>query len=262
MSKYWVHLLKVLSEPGNLMESADYDSFNEIQWWVGANPFNTLSVDCDDRRLVEWLAKHYVDNLTAFVQAQIEQWYEAVALAQHKPDAVHFAEKHVPGHIPLLIWELFPNAREVILVRDFRDMVLSIRAFNQKRGYAGFGLKDGEDEEAYIGRLGDAATSLLRSWKARADRALLVKYEDLVREPAECVERIFAYLDVDASKKAIRRAVEASYQQTAHLQGHRTTADINLSIGRWRREADFAFLRLCDDAFGEALEAFGYERGD
>ena len=35
--------------------------------------------------------------------------------------------------------ELYPDAREVFLVRDFRDMVASIFAFNRKRGVRGFG---------------------------------------------------------------------------------------------------------------------------
>ena len=36
------------------------------------------------------------------------------------------------------MWELYPRAREVILVRDFRDMVSSMFAFNAKRGFQGF----------------------------------------------------------------------------------------------------------------------------
>ena len=44
-----------------------------------------------------------------------------------------------PNYLPVLIRELYPRAKEIFLVRDFRDMARSIMAFDAKRGYAGFG---------------------------------------------------------------------------------------------------------------------------
>src|SRR6185503_7851818 len=54
-AKYWLHMLRVLSEPGNLEESAHPATFHENPWWVGANPYH------DDRAyeqslLDTWLA--------------------------------------------------------------------------------------------------------------------------------------------------------------------------------------------------------------
>ena len=46
--------------------------------------------------------------------------------------------------------ELYPDSREVFLVRDFRDMVSSILAFNAKRGARGFGRAAAETDAGYV----------------------------------------------------------------------------------------------------------------
>ena len=37
-AKYWLHILRVLSEPANMAESAHPDDFHNDLWWVGAQP--------------------------------------------------------------------------------------------------------------------------------------------------------------------------------------------------------------------------------
>ncbi len=49
-----------------------------------------------------------------------------------------------------MIREVYPRAQEVILVRDFRDMVASILAYNAKRGYTAFGREHVDNDEEYI----------------------------------------------------------------------------------------------------------------
>ena len=67
--------------------------------------------------------------------------------------------------------ELYPDGREIFLVRDFRDMLCSIRAFNEKRGSAAFGLDGPGAEEAYVVEvLAPSVKNLLDEWRDRADR--------------------------------------------------------------------------------------------
>ena len=42
------------------------------------------------------------------------------------------------------------------------------------------------------------------------------------------------------------------------LEGHRTTPDLASSVGRFKSEADREFLAAREEAFAEALDAFGY----
>ena len=96
-----------------------------------------------------------------------------------------------PNYIPVLMWELYPSAKEIFLVRDFRDMACSILAFDRKRGFAGFGRPDGAATRSTCAmELREMALDLRKQLgHDRRDRAHLVRYEDLVLRPIETVAR-------------------------------------------------------------------------
>src|SRR5206468_3765127 len=112
-----------------------------------------------------------------------------------------FVEKFaVRSAVPDLVWELYPRARELILVRDFRDLVASILAMNVKVGYQGFGRRRAASDEEFIERqMADLASAFVRTWRERSDRAHLVRYEDLVTSRGPTLEGILEYLGLDAS---------------------------------------------------------------
>jgi hypothetical protein len=48
--------------------------------------------------------------------------------------------------------------------------------------------------------------------------------------------------------------------KTTELQHqHQTSADLNASIGRWRRDLGTALQAVCQEAFGDVLAGFGYD---
>jgi hypothetical protein len=174
-----------------------------------------------------------------------------------------------PNFVPVLAWELYPGAKEVFLVRDFRDMARSIMAFDRRRGFAGFGRPDGITDEQYMRDvLKNMARDLERSWLSRRDRAHLLRYEDLVFHPQETLAGLLEYLELDASPHSIDQMLEAGEQPVSSLpgssfdetivSGHRTSNDLRESIGRWKREGDEAFQELSEEVFGEPLATFGY----
>ncbi len=92
----------------------------------------------------------YIDGCV-LCQDSIEDWYTTLARNQSQDAPVYFAEKHMwPNFLPVLTWELYPQAKEIFLVRDFRDMVCSILAFDRKRGYPGFGRPEGKSDTDYV----------------------------------------------------------------------------------------------------------------
>jgi hypothetical protein len=262
-------MLRVLSEPANLSQSSHPEDFYKNPWWVGANPFHDDRVYEQDL-LETWMANTYVEDLADFCRRSIEDWYMTLARTQVQPAPVYFAEKHVwPNHLPDLTWELYPEAKEVFLVRDFRDMARSILAFDAKRGFAGFGRPDGASDEEYMrGELRQMAHDLQRGWKARGDRAHLVRYEDLVLQPIETFTALLEYLQVDASPETVREVLETGSEQILRLPGasferaevlaHRTVPDPRATIGRWRQESDNDAGALADEVFADALAEFGY----
>jgi hypothetical protein len=269
-AKYWLHSLRVLSEPANYEESAYTDTFHNDIWWVGNNPFHDDRVH-EQVPLETWFAGSYVERLALFFQQTIEDWYLTLARTQVQPAPIYFAEKHMwPNYLPVLTWELYPRAKEIFLVRDFRDVARSIMAFDERRGFAGFGRPDGMTDEQYMrGDLSKMAHDLRRSWQTRGDRGHLVRYEDLVLQPVETLTRILEYLEVDASPPTVDEVLRTGSEQVLRLPGssyeptevqvHRTIPDPKETIGRWRRETDESFRVLSDEVFGEALAVFGYD---
>jgi hypothetical protein len=268
-AKYWMHMLRVLSEPANLVESAHPDTFHNNLWWLGNNPYH------DDRvyeqvPLQSWFGQAYPERLAAFCQRAIDDWYMTLARTQVQPAPVYFAEKHMwPNYIPVLTWELYPRAKEVFLVRDFRDMARSIMSFDAQRGFSGFGRPEGATDEEYMrGVLADMAADLRRSWQTRGDRAHLIRYEDLILDPEATMRGLLEYLELDASAETLGEVLQHGSEEVLRLPGsghevsevqtHRTVPDPRASIGRWREETDGSFQALSEEVFGEALIEFGY----
>jgi hypothetical protein len=256
-SRYWMHMLKVLAEPANHETSARADSFAENLNWTGHNPNYTGAI-ADDPRLGQWLGHTYPEQIGEFCQKCTEGFYRQAALAQNRSAPLYFAEKQLPDHVPNITWELYPQAREIILVRDFRDTVCSMLSFNRKRGYAAFGRECTTTDEQFVREVGLRARRLAAAWHSRAATALMVRYEDLVAEPVLSLCRVLRYLMLDADAALAERMLEAESRDTSEATRHRTSDGAVDSVGRWRKELGRELQSACDDAFRDVLPVFGY----
>lgn len=254
-AQYWLRLLKVLSEPGR--EPGPDGRAGATRSWVASNPFFAWDL-AHEPSPGEGL---YVDRMAELCQRNIDAWYLAAARTQSKHGVRYFAEKFSRASLPVpLVEELYPKAKEIVLVRDFRDMVCSILAFDRKRGFHGFGRRESEPTEAYVRRLGRFASGLQRHWESRSSRAHLVRYEDLVLRPESVLPDLLRYLELDASPSTVDEALEVARgeSEAPRYETHRTSASERGSVGRWRRELDPSLRRLIQEAFDPALEGFGY----
>ncbi len=258
-AKYWMQMLKVLAEPSNMVQSSHPDTFHNDIWRVGHNPYYDDAIASNPTHNA-WFGRSYVERLAAFSQQSIEDWYRTLAETQGQESPLYFAEKHLwPNYIPVLMRELYPRAKEIFLVRDFRDMALSIMAFDAKRGWAGFGRREGTTDEQYLQEvLRPAALSMANSWRTRGSSSHLVRYEDMVLQPRSTLSALLEYLELDASPDLVDSLLEQASMETDQVRRHRTTRDPRESIGRWRRERDDLFREACNAAFADVLPEFGY----
>jgi hypothetical protein len=254
---YWMRLLGAMVEPANQAQSLSSLGNLDMEWWQSQDPFQRGSLS-QAAPLQQWLNKRFVEQVAALCQQSIEDFYREVATHRNRAAPVYFAEKHIPDEAPGIIWELYPSSREIFLVRDFRDMLCSIRAFNSKRGTVGFNRDQVATEEQYIYRLGREAQQLLSGWKSRRQRACLVRYEDLVRQPIETLQGIFGYLGIESGSALVEDVVRRALVDTAELEAHRTSETARASIGRWRDDLDLESQLLCERVFGRVLKEFGY----
>lgn len=269
VGSYWMQALIVLSAPADHLDSSHPGHFVLNRSLIGHNPYymEVLSPETavEERPLSRWLGEGFVDQLAPFCQQNIDSYYSLVALKQQQPQARYFVEKYQPWFIPRIVWDLYPGAREIFLVRDFRDMVCSVLKFNAKRGYAAFGREKFESDEEYIRQLRIGLVRFLASWEERKHRCLLLRYEDLVLDAMGSLRAVLEYMGLDASDSVIRGMIERASANRA-LAEHRTSVDARASVERWREDLEPSLRAVCEETFGDVLEAFGYPlsgpRGD
>jgi len=258
VARYWLHMLKVLAEPQDPHRSAQADFFQTNRAFVGHNPFYPTPALVTPG-LREWFGRDYPEELGAFCQRQIEQCYRRIGEAQGQSDPVFFAEKHRADSLPWLVWELYPQAKEIFLVRDFRDVVSSMLAFNAKHGRRVFGPEHVQTDEEFARYLRNSTVrQLARSWPKRRDRAHLVRYEELIARPAETLEGILAYLGLDHGGATVAGMLERASAENPEMKRHLTSRDPSASVGRWRQSLPPGVQAVCNEVYADVLQEFGY----
>ncbi len=258
VASYWIGVLRALSEPASYRRQIlQAQNLHDPTWWLGREgrlPRRTL-----DREFQDWLGSDAVESLAELCRSRIDAVYSRIADLFDRPDATYFTEKFQPDAVPDLVWELYPNAREIVLVRDFRDMLCSMLAFNAKRGIQGFGRQRADSDSEFVEEIGKPAKALARSWERRSGQAHLVRYEELVADPARTLEAILRYADLDSGPEAVAAMRQSLEDAEDDAVVHRTAEDgPEASVGRWRRELPDELREHAGRSFAPALEAFGY----
>jgi Sulfotransferase family len=249
---YWIDVARALARPQSWMRQITPVGPPTVDWWLGHA--DNAPRRLRSRPLQAWLAEQAVEELAAFAQSRIEATYACLEAAEGKTGAGYFAEKVVNGIVSDVVWELYPGTREVVLVRDPRDVLTSFLAFRKlgKRPMP-------EDpvrwvEEKFAGRI----LIVLESMRRHGEHTHLVRYEDLMARPRETLAGVLEYLGLGSQDETIGSMLETAGQQVPGMKEHRTTPDPAVSIGRWRRDLPPELVEACEQAVGPALEAWGY----
>lgn len=257
---YWAEVCRALATPSSYLAPLLSAEPECEDWWLGRG--RTLVDPNHNSHLDHWFATAHISDVAMFCRDRIQAFYRSVAALSGEAHPRFVVEKFNPTWVPGVVWELFPMAKELFLVRDFRDCVASIIDFNRRRGYGAFGRAQFDSDEAYVREkiCGDA-TALLEAWRARRHRALLVRYEDLVLQPGETTATVLAYLGLTADGASGASLVERAELPENETAAHRTASDAQASVGRWRSDLDQSLQRVCEDALGDVLSEFGYGAG-
>lgn len=251
VATYWIDLLKTLASPASYLRQIAPAGNLVGHWWLGEREPVPRRLSRPD--VQEWLGGEAIVEVAALCQSRIEALYERLVEPDRAP--VYFAEKFRADAVPSIMWELYPQAREVILVRDLRDVVCSIFATSEKRGVQELPPDRGRYVAEQLKARVEASVVALA---ARGDRARLVRYEDLMLRSEETLTGLLGYLGVDASAGTLAGMLEHASKRLPAMDRHRTTPDPVASIGRWKRDLSPELQSVCEAALGPALEAFGY----
>ena len=167
-----------------------------------------------------------------------------------------YAEKHLQTWI--LDREALPRFRTIALLRDPRDVYLSILAFNEKReGMPPIGQAVGEPVERWRDRFIETQRRRL-GWVAEAladgdsGETVVVRYEDLVGNLEAEAARLERVLGITLRPKAVLKDRRLRAE-------HSTSASAEASVGRWRREMGTADASQFGSALGAELAAVGFD---
>lgn len=148
---------------------------------------------------------------------------------------------------------LLPSKR-IYAIRDPRDIWLSILAFDDKRGFYGFGRRPGQSEPDFradfVSRLKPqlVAAGQVVVWDSDA----VVRYEDLVTDLEERSMRLGKWLGVSFDHRLVERDRE-------RFRHHMTSPTPERSVGRWKTAMSAEENRFFLDQLGPEMERLGYE---
>lgn len=257
-AKYWLHVLAALSTPGPQEKRIGSENEFHLEPFVAGIPFLNPGSHPFPESVV-WANTDYRSLLADFVITATEGWYAQVAAAQEQGSPTFWAEKAFPDQYATLAREVWPTGKEVILVRDFRDMWASMRSYNALKGRADFGRSEATSEESWLTSMGHGAIQLAETATRQAGKAHVVRYEDLVQHPDITLTNLLSYLGLATSPEVIGSMRAAATTERIDLVGHVTAGSVDASIGRWRRDLRDEDLAIAKTVLAQPLAAFGYD---
>lgn len=173
--------------------------------------------------------------------------YAAGAVARGKSGELLLGDKnpHYALFVPRLA-RLFPRARFIHLVRDYRDNILSYRNVRFDLFSVG-GL-------AY--RWTKYNEGILAAAQHQPERCLRVRFEDLVREPESTLRRICAFLEVPFTRDLLRFHERSGVELAWHQHASRPPDPDRTA--RWRHAMTARQRAIADRICQPLGEALGY----
>ncbi len=160
-----------------------------------------------------------------------------------------------PGYIELVpqLAHLFAGAKFIHVIRDGRDVAKSF----QVRRWSGRWLHQNADEWL-------TAMDCAERWKnsALAPHFLEVRYEDLVLDGDNQVQRICAFLQEEFEPHMLSWQHEIRKQvptREAHIHEKLGRAPTAEDVGRWKSEMSTREILVSEAFMGPFLKAHGYE---
>lgn len=192
----------------------------------------------------------------------------AALAEQTRGQSVRAIGERTPANIEHLdlLWELFPQARFIHVIRDPRDVAVSLWHHGKR-------IREGGFAEQY-GSLDGLAVQLCKGWAAWMQRSAMlgaerpaqyleVRYEDLLSEGAASLARMLEFLDIPTDPQAIRLCLRAT--RFEKLSGGRGQGEEDVSShfrkgvsGDWREHLQAATCDEIKSLAAEQFERLGY----
>ncbi len=146
------------------------------------------------------------------------------------------------------------NAKSIYLLRDPRDEMISIKSFNNKRGFNSFGWQDTDTDAVYATRLcanrRKFMQKLISSETTRNE--IHVRYEDLILKGKHEAARLAEWLGTPMN-------IKTAMKDKSVISRHMTSKNPESSVARWKHEMDDDIKAIFRKQLGAELQELGYE---
>ena len=146
----------------------------------------------------------------------------------------------------------FPNAKFVLIVRDPRDVVLSIRNYGWNSGILNMVVKIAI---AWRWHMEHVCKDLYLS-KAKY---IVIKYEDLVLSLDKSIEKINNFLDLNIRADILKNSTFGVLGKPNSSFVKDTSASTNIPVYRWRNFSRKKDISIIEYAVGPQIKKWGYE---
>lgn len=158
-----------------------------------------------------------------------------------------------PLHVQLLrlLFKLYPDMQFIHLIRDARGTTASLK----KLGWWGWEAPEALDRWRRAVEAGIAAREYLGP-----DQYIELRYEDLVADPVEQLQRLCEFLKIPYSNQMLQH-YETGPKLIDKPYHERLAEPVNASaVERWRSDLEPEELALVEAKVGPLLDEFGYLR--
>lgn len=171
----------------------------------------------------------------------LRDFYKFVALQNRKLAPRYFAEKLETAAVcRASIRAMLPDAKEVVLIRDPRDL------------YASYKARYPDLNKLSVKQVRVETTNLLAAAEEQSPHLMVLRYEDLITHEQESLERVFGFLGLDSMVARDEKADAALFSR------HGTSKSPSSSIGRWRVSLTPEEQQLCNAQLEPFLRHFDY----
>ncbi len=174
----------------------------------------------------------------------LEDFYAMVALQNGKTAPRYFAEKLETA--PLTrgsIRAMLPDAREILLVRDPRDL------------YAWYKARYPDINKLSVRQVRLETSQVLAAAQEHSPNVTVLRYEDLLGSEQASLDHLFAFLGLPPLGQRDDKAEQALFSR------HGTSQSPKSSIGRWRSSLTAEEQAQCNEQLAPFLAFFGYDPG-
>jgi hypothetical protein len=186
---------------------------------------------------------------------ELNSHYDSFLKANKTDNGLGIAEKFVGFDILQVMKSYDPSnlVRPIFLMRDPRDIFISAKEFNKRRGKPGFG-DSGNDQALF-----SAICNFLLWQKRHASRfrALICYYEDLMVKRSQTILDLLRHIGLSGTSKEFVDGMLIRLADIKGAQSHMTSETAEKSIARWQ-QPEYAALLPVFGKYDMQLNELGY----